>query len=453
LAVTESPSEQANSTGPGVSKTSQPVPPAVTSAARQILESLVGTSPPVRIELWDGTTIGAPTDTRVVVRSPQALRRAVFRPGELGFARAYVAGDIDVHGDIFEALELRRAITSLRPTVELGRALATLVQAYGPRPPAPPPQEARLSGRVHSRNRDAAAISHHYDVPYDFYRQVLGPSMTYSCAVWRAPDVGLEAAQEAKHELVCRKLGLRPGMRLLDVGCGWGSLLQHAAHRHGVTGVGITLSQEQASAARRLVAEAGLGDRIEIRVQDYRAVADGPFDAVSSIGMVEHVGSAMLPTYFSQLYQLLRPGGRLLNHGISFPGDPVGAARPRTKLAGVPLPAGQDFLHLYVFPDGELHEIGQAVTTMQAAGFELRHVENLREHYGLTLRAWVSNLERAWPAAAAVAGDARARVWRLYMAGSALSFEAGQSQVHQVLGVRPAAGNAGMPLRPVFETV
>jgi cyclopropane-fatty-acyl-phospholipid synthase len=427
------------------------VPIAVSQAARHVLDAVVGPEPPVRIELWDGTTIGPPTSTRVVVRSPQALRRAVFRPGELGFARAYVAGDVDVDGDIFEALELRRALTSVRPTPKLGRALATLVQAYGIRPPEPPPEETRLNGRLHSRRRDAAAISHHYDVPYDFYREVLGPTMTYSCGVWQSPGAGLEAAQHAKHELVCRKLGLRPGMRMLDVGCGWGSLLLHAVERHGVTGVGVTLSTEQAAAARRRVAEAGLTGRIEIRVQDYRAVSDGPFDAISSIGMVEHVGAAMLPVYFDQLYSLLRPGGRLLNHGISFPGDPAGAARSTTKIAGVPLPAGQDFLHRYVFPDGELHEIGFVVTTMQAAGFEMRHVENLREHYALTLRAWVSNLERSWEHAATVAGEGRARVWRLYMAGSALSFETGQSQIHQVLAVRPVGGDAQMPLRPQFE--
>ncbi|WP_261560801.1 SAM-dependent methyltransferase, partial [Frankia tisae] len=272
------------------------------------------------------------------------------------------------------------------------------------------------------------AISHHYDVSNAFYRLFLGPTMTYSCGVWESPAAGLDAAQTAKHELVCRKLGLRPGERLLDVGCGWGSMLIHAARHHGARGVGVTISVEQAAEARRRIAEAGLTDAIEIRLQDYREIPDGPFDAISSVGMVEHVGRAMLPTYFAALYSLLRPGGRLLNHGISSPGDPAGAYRHQPHLGPIPLPQGRDFLRRYVFPDGELHEIGLMTSLTQAAGFEVRHVENLREHYALTLRAWVRALEENWDAVVAQVGAGRARVWRLYMAGSALSFESGQSQ-------------------------
>ncbi len=428
----------------------------VSRAVVEILDGLVGPKPPVRIELWDGTAFGPQTATRVVVRTPEAMRRVLFRPGELGFARAYIAGEIDVKGDIFDALDLRRHLGSGRVTPAVLRAAATLLRWFGPVPPRPPADEARLRGRRHSRERDAAAISHHYDLSNAFYRQVLGPSMTYSCGVWTRsgeglPEMGLDAAQDAKHELVCRKLGLRAGMRLLDVGCGWGSLLVHAARHHGVEGVGVTISREQLDLARRRIADAGLADRLEIRQQDYRDITDGPFDAISSIGMVEHVGRELLPVYFRELFRLLRPAGRLLNHGIAFPGDPAGQARTRPHLGPFPLPAGRDFVARYVFPDGELHEVGLITSVMQAAGFELRHAENLREHYGLTLRAWVANLEEHWEAAVAEVGESRARVWRLYMAGSALMFEGGQAQLHQLLAVRRAGGRSGMPLRSSFD--
>ncbi|WP_420811319.1 class I SAM-dependent methyltransferase [Candidatus Frankia nodulisporulans] len=436
-------------------------PPPVTDAARTLLGALLGDTPPVRVRLWDGSTLGPDSATRIVVRSPEALRRVLLRPGQLGFARAFVAGDLDVEGDIFAALAVREAIDTA-PARLRGDLSATapaalaLLRALGPRPPALPAEEARLRGRRHSTRRDAAAISHHYDVSNDFYRLVLGPTMVYSCAVWETPehtlDTALDRAQTEKLALVCRKLGLRPGERLLDVGCGWGSLLLHAARHHGVRGVGVTISLEQAALARARIAEAGLADAIEIRLQDYREIPDGPFDAISSIGMVEHVGRAMLPTYFDSLYGLLRPGGRLLNHGISFPGDPAGAHRGRPQLGPIPLPVGPDFLRRYVFPDGELHEIGLLTTLTQAAGFEVRHVENLREHYGLTLRAWVRRLEENWDAAVALVGPGRARVWRLYMAGSALSFESGQSQIHQTLAVRPDHGRSGQPLRPRYDS-
>jgi cyclopropane-fatty-acyl-phospholipid synthase len=271
---------------------------------------------------------------------------------------------------------------------------------------------------------------------------VLGPSMTYSCAVWErpAPDVTLEDAQAEKVELVCHKLALEPGMRLLDVGCGWGGMVLHAAANHGVRAVGVTLSRRQAEWAEKAVAEAGLADRVEIRYQDYRDVRDGPFDAISSIGMFEHVGLSQLGVYFGGLRRLLRPGGRLLNHGIS---RPPNAGRTRFRPNG--------FIDRYVFPDGELHEVGSVVSTIQRSGLEVRHLESLREHYALTLRAWVRNLEASWDDAVAEVGSGRARVWRLYMAASALNFEAGRTQVHQVLAVRLDGGRSGVPLRPRFE--
>jgi len=406
------------------------------------IEKVLGGSPPIAIECYDGSRAGpAGASTALVVRSPKALQYAVTAPGELGIARAYVSGELDVRGDIFEALALRGNLPEVRlkpaEWLELARRLG--IQSLRPLPP--PPEEARLRGRRHSKARDAEAIAHHYDVSNDFYRIVLGPSMTYSCAVWPTHDAGLETAQATKYELVCRKLGLEPGMRLLDVGCGWGGMVMHAAQHHGVHAVGVTLSRRQAEWARRAVHEAGLDDRVEIRVQDYRDVRDGPFDAVSSIGMFEHVGAAKLDEYFACLFGLVRPGGRLLNHGISRPANRGG--RPRFMRRG--------FIDRYVFPDGELHEVGSVVSRIQKAGFEARHVEGLREHYALTLRSWVRNLEQAWPAAVAEVGEGRARVWRLYMAASAVGFEDGAIQLHQVLAVRAETGASGMPLRPDFE--
>jgi len=407
----------------------------VTAAA--LVAELLGPDPPVAVELPDGTVIGrAEGPARVVFRSRDALRRLLTAPGELGFARAYVAGELDVEGDVYAALGLHDRLSAARLTPRQWIAAARLVGQVGLRPLPPPPEEARLRGRRHSRERDAAAIRHHYDVSNRFYQLVLGPSLTYSCAVFAEPSFTLEEAQAAKHELVCAKLGLEEGMRLLDVGCGWGSILLHAAERHGVWGVGVTNSPRQAELARERVAEAGLADRIEVRLADYRDVRGEHFDAISSIGMFEHVGRARLALYFRRLYELLRPGGRLLNHGISRPPG----RRPRFARRG--------FVDRYVFPDGELHEVGSVVSAIQHAGLEARHLESLRDHYAVTLRHWVENLESRWEEAVTEAGAARARIWRLYMAGSVLGFEAGRLQVHQVLAVRADRGLSGMPLRP-----
>ncbi len=403
----------------------------------EAVERIVGPDLPIAVETFDGGRIG-PSDApaTVVVRSPDALSRILTAPGELGLGRAFVAGDLDVEGDIYAALgSLRERLPQVRLGPSQLVALARLVGLDVLRPLPPPPEEARLRGSRHSKGRDAQAIAHHYDVSNRFYELVLGPSMTYSCAVWPGTDATLEEAQAAKYELICRKLDLGEGMRLLDVGCGWGGMAMHAARHHGASVVGVTLSERQVEWAQKAVADAGLADRVEIRLQDYRDVLDGPFDAISSIGMFEHVGLRNLGLYFRRLYRLLRPGGRLLNHGISRP------ARPGARtMAGVPVTpprfARRSFIDRYVFPDGELHEVGAVVSTMQAAGFEVRHVESLREHYALTLRAWVANLEANWEEAVAEVGAARARVWRLYMAGSALNFEAGRTQVHQVLAVR-----------------
>lgn len=397
----------------------------------------------IGIRCWDGSRIG-PDDASatLVIASPDALRRILWSPGELGLGRAYVAGDLDVEGDIYQALDLRALIGDAHEHVEAkldAKALpgalkvARKIGAIG-KPLPPPKEEAHLKGRRHSKQRDAAAIAHHYDVGNDFYRLVLGPTMAYSCAFWAGDDFTLEDAQEAKFELICRKLGLRPGMRLLDVGCGWGGLVMHAARHHGVTAVGVTVAGEQQRLAAQRVRDAGLSDQVEIRYQDYREVDDGPFDAVSSVGMFEHVGVERMKVYFSHLKQLLRPGGRLLNHAIS---------SPDTRGGRVP---SRSFIGRYVFPDGELLEVGTVITAMQDLGFEVRDVESLREHYAKTLRAWVTNLESDWDRAVALAGSGRARVWRLYMAASAVNFEANRTAIHQVLAVNtPENGNSGIP--------
>ncbi|MBQ0829519.1 class I SAM-dependent methyltransferase [Streptomyces tagetis] len=420
---------------------------------QNLFEQLLGTPLAVRIRAWDGSEAGPPGAPTLVVRNRRALRRLLFKPGELGLARAWVAGDLDIDGDLYAALaslaglvwergeDAPGLLASLRDPGARAAARGLLRLAGPPLPPAPPPEEIRrVRGNLHTRRTDRRAISHHYDVGNDFYELVLGPSMVYSCAYWSAPEAEggtLEDAQRDKLELVCRKLDLSPGQRLLDVGCGWGSLAIHAAREHDVRVVGVTLSQEQAAYARKRVAEEGLTDRVEIRVQDYRDVADGPYDAISSLGMAEHVGAEPYLRYAGDLFRLLRPGGRLLNHQI--------ARRPQGDESAYTVDA---FIDAYVFPDGELAPVGTTVTQLERAGFEVRDVESIREHYALTLRRWVANLESEWAAATRMVSPGRARVWRLYMAASALAFERNRIGVNQVLAVKtPESGRSGLPLR------
>ncbi|MFE7537123.1 MULTISPECIES: cyclopropane-fatty-acyl-phospholipid synthase family protein [unclassified Streptomyces] len=414
-----------------------------------LAEELLSEPLPVRIRAWDGSESGPPGAPVLVIRHRRALRRLLWKPGELGLARAWVAGEIDVEGDLYELLDrlsgflwdrgadAEDAVHPVRdPAV---RAFAAgLLKLAGPWPPPAPPVEEvrRRTGPLHTRRRDKEAISHHYDVGNDFYALVLGPSMVYSCAYWE--DGGtLEEAQRDKLDLVCRKLALKEGDRLLDVGCGWGSMAIHAAREYGAQVTGITLSREQAAHARKRIAEEGLTDRIEIRVQDYRDVADGPYDAISSIGMAEHVGSVRYREYADVLFALLRPGGRLLNHQI--------ARRPEKDEDAYRI---DEFIDSYVFPDGELAPVGRTLSLLEEAGFEARDVQALREHYALTLRHWVANLERRWEEAVRATSPGRARVWRLYMAASALSFERNSIGVNQILAVRPQdGGSARLPLR------
>ncbi len=417
-------------------------------ALAQVFERIAGPDAPVAFRAYDGSRTGAPdSPVTITVKSPVAVSYLAQAPGALGLARAYVSGQLDVDGDMYTALS--RLTQVQRVEMGLGEKLGLLRTLGGPSllwpRVAPPPQEVRvnrrwLSGRRHTRGRDASAISHHYDVSNTFYEWVLGPSMAYTCACYPSANATLEQAQATKFDLVARKLALKPGMRLLDVGCGWGGMVLHAAREYGVRSLGVTLSREQASWAQAAIKERGLSDLAEVRHLDYRDVPETDFDAVSSIGLSEHIGKAQLPGYFAFLHGKLVPGGRLLNHCITRP-DNTG---PTHVSAG--------FIYRYVFPDGELEGPGYLMSLMHDAGFEVRHEENLREHYAMTLADWCANLDARWDEAVAEVGEGTARVWRLYMAGSRLGFEQNVVQLHQMLGVKlTAAGSAGMPLRPDWE--
>ena len=410
---------------------------------RDLLAAIVGDDIPIRIVTPDGETLG-PEDSATTVRilSPNAIHRIVTARGqELGFARALVAGEMVVEGDIFGLFGVTNRIA--KPTLDMA-LLKPAAEALGLksvkdvarlRPLPPPPEEFQLSGRLHSKARDAEAIASHYDVANEFYQLLLGPSMTYSCALFEEADYDLETAQAAKHDLISRKLALAPGKRLLDIGCGWGSMAIHAASNYGVEVVGVTISQDQFDLANKRVHDAGVADLVTLRLQDYRDVNDGPFDAISSIGMAEHVGDEkQLRGYFDHVSTLLAPGGRFLNHAIS--------RSPRHEQGGK-----DSFIQRYVFPDGKLHEIGRSTSLVQDAGFEARHMETLRLHYAKTLRFWLANLEANWDEAVSIVGEGRALIWRLYIGGSAFEFERGNIQIHQILAVHEDTEQE-LPLRP-----
>ena len=409
-----------------------------------VVHDFIG-SPRIRVEAFDGSRAG-PDGPAVTLRlaSPRALSYLVRSPGELGLSRAYVAGEIAIDGDMYTALEaIGEKSTDARTVIDVLRrlGLGSVARAALARVPKPA-QEVRLRGRRHSKGRDARAIAHHYDVSNRFYEMVLGPSMAYTCACYPRDEATLEEAQEYKFDLVCRKIGLQPGMTLLDVGCGWGGMVMHAARHYGVTALGVTLSRAQAEWAAKAIAEAGLADRAEVRHLDYRDApgVPGGYDAISSIGLTEHIGRAQLPSYFRFLHGKLRPGGRLLNHAIMRTTTTQRAAFDR------------GFINRYVFPDGELHGVGHVISVMQNAGFEVHHEENLREHYARTLAGWCANLDANWDACVAEVGAPIARVWRLYMAGSRLSFAQHRLELHQVLGVKVGRdGASGMPVRPDWE--
>jgi len=417
-------------------------------ALAEVFEQVVGPDAPVEFTAYDGSRAGTPgSPVKLTVRSPVAVAYLAQAPGGLGLARAYVSGHLDVDGDMYEALA--RMSKAQRMDVSIAEKLR-LLQALGGakllinRVP-PPPQEVRqgrrwLTGRRHTKSRDARAISHHYDVSNAFYEWVLGPTMAYTCACYPSPDASLEDAQTNKFDLVARKLGLREGMRLLDVGCGWGGMVRHAAREYGVRAIGVTLSEQQAAWGQAAIEREGLSKLAEVRHLDYRDVPETDFDAVSSIGLTEHVGQKQLPSYFAYLYSKLKPGARLLNHCITRPDNTEPAHRK------------EGFINRYVFPDGELEGPGHLISLMHDTGFEVRHEENLREHYAKTLAAWGENLDKHWEEAVEEVGEGTARVWRLYMAGSRLGFDRNHIQLHQILGVKlHAGGRADMPLRPDWE--
>lgn len=421
-------------------------PGTTTQSIAQVVDSLLRGGMPVQFRAYDGSTAGPSDGPGLRLVNARGLSYLLTAPGDLGLARAYVQGDLDVlgvhPGDPYDLLVELMGRTRFRAPgpFELVQALRTLGTGTLV-PPSPPPQEhlprwrRTVEGVRHSMARDAEVIEHHYDVSNAFYEKVLGPSMAYTCAVYPHEGATLEEAQAAKFDLVARKLDLRPGQRLLDVGCGWGGMALHAAREYGVRVLGVTLSAEQASWARRAVERAGVGDRVQIRHQDYREVTEQGFDAVSSIGLLEHVGVGRYPAYFQFLLAALRPGGRLLNHCITRPHN-------RRQETGA-------FIDRYVFPDGELTGAGRIVTAAQDAGFEVMHVENLRHHYALTLRDWCRNLVEHWDECVAEVGLGTARVWGLYMAGSRLGFERNGIQLHQVLATRTDEGGVnGWPLRP-----
>ncbi|MFE5564884.1 class I SAM-dependent methyltransferase [Amycolatopsis japonica] len=407
------------------------MPNSPVSRLAPFVERLLGGALPVGLRTWDGVRAGPPDAPTVVLHNRRALRRLLYAPGELGLARAYVSGDLDVDGDLADGFRriwaltrsgaVRGAKLGPRDWAEALR-LAVSLGVVGP-PPKPPAEEARLSGKLHTLLRDKSAIAHHYDLSNAFYQLLMDESMAYSSAYWTSEEEGydLEQAQWDKLELICRKLGLRPGMRLLDVGCGWGSLLVHAAKHHGVTAVGITLSAEQLQHVRGRLVQHDLEDRVEVRRQDYRELRDEPFDAVASIEMGEHVGEENYPEYTRTLYRMLKPTGRLVLQQMS---------------RGAVAPGGGAFIERYIAPDMTMRPLSRTLGHLETAGFEIRDVHALREHYVRTVRAWEKTLESNWDDVVALIGESGARVWRLYLVGGALAFEENRMGVDQILAVR-----------------
>lgn len=415
----------------------------------EAMDRLVRGGLPVRFTAFDGSSAG-PADAPVGLhlRTERGLSYLMTAPGDLGLARAYVSGDLDLTGshpgDPYDALVLLKDHTRFRvPTPAEALHLARGLGLSHLRPPAPPPQEhlprwrRAVEGLRHSMVRDAEVIAHHYDVSNRFYELVLGPSMAYTCALYETPDATLEQAQHAKFDLVARKLDLRPGQRLLDVGCGWGTMVRHAAREYGVRALGVTLSLEQAQWAKEAIDREGLGDLAEVRHLDYRDVVETDFDAVSSIGLTEHIGVRNYPSYFAHLRDRLKPGGRLLNHSIT-------RRHNRRTDTGA-------FIDRYVFPDGELIGSGTIITAVQDQGLEVQHSENLRLHYAATLRDWNRNLREHWDECVAEVGEGTARVWGLYIAGSRVGFERDEVELHQVLATRNHDdGRSDFPMRPTW---
>ncbi|MBC7594432.1 MAG: class I SAM-dependent methyltransferase [Kineosporiaceae bacterium] len=413
------------------------------------LDRLMRDGLPFRFSAYDGSSAGpegSPIHLRLL--NERGLSFLMTAPGDLGFARAYVSGDLEFEGahpgdpyDMMVALQSQLKV-KMPPPAEMLQIIRSL--GFGNLKLLPPPPEEHLpkwrralEGFRHSKGRDATVIHHHYDVSNRFYEYVLGPSMAYTCAVFPDETASLETAQFEKFDLVARKLDLKPGERLLDIGCGWGGMVLHAAKHYGVKALGVTLSEEQAAWAQEAIRREGLEDLAEVRFMDYRDVVETDFDGISSIGLTEHIGVRNFDSYFGFINSHLRSGGRLLNHCIT---------RPDNKSTDTGA-----FIDRYVFPDGELTGVGRITTSIQDNGLEVRHVENLREHYALTLKEWSRNLEKNWDEALEEVTLGTAKVWGVYMAGSRLAFERNEIQLHHVLAVKVGArGNASWPLRPTW---
>jgi cyclopropane-fatty-acyl-phospholipid synthase len=413
-------------TGPGGAP-----PPALAA----LVEPLFGGTLPIRLRAWDGSEAGPADAPVVVLKSRRALRRLVYNPGELGLAQAYVTGELDVEGDLFEGF--RRIWATVRANdlkagrPPLGPVVKTALR-YGVigLPPKAPVSQAKIEGKLHSLLRDRAAISHHYDLSNDFYHLILDPHMAYSCAYYTADDQTVEQAQRNKLDLIAKKLGVVEGGRHLDIGCGWGSLSLHLAEHYGVQVLGVTIAKEQKAFIDARIKERGLEGKVEIRLQDYREVPEKDFDSVSSIEMGEHVGAENYPTFVNLIHSRLRDGGRVLIQQMS--------RRDR--------PGGGDFIEAYIAPDMHMRPVGETVALIEDAGLEVRDVHALREHYVKTILAWYDAFESNYDKAVAMVGEEVARVWRLYMVGSALVFEEGRMGVDQILAVRRSAdGVSGMP--------
>ncbi len=392
---------------------------------------------PVRLKAWDGSVAGPVDAPLVVLSSVDAVRRLLWRPGELGAAQAYVTGELDVPGDLDHALThafavaKERGLSGGRPTVSAVLGAVRTVRGVGAlgRPPAAPTSQARLRGRLHSRRRDRSAISFHYDLSNEFYQLILEPQMAYSCGYHVSRDVPVEQAQVDKLSLVCRKLGLRPGMTLLDVGCGWGSLSLHAAEHFGARVTGITIAAEQKRFIDQRIRERGLEDRVAIELCDYRDSTD-EYDAVASIEMGEHVGQGNYPAYASMLHRSVRPGGRVLVQQMSRSGK---------------WPGGGPFIQSFIAPDMYMRPVGETVAFLERAGLEVRDVHALREHYVLTVAGWLANLRRNRDRLVELVGEEVVRVWELYLVGGSMAFRDGRMGVDQLLMVRPGADHS-LPL-------